>query len=87
MVRTPTGRMDQAPSDSRDEKLVNDRQLDDAVQFLLAGSEHSIEFLRLRNGTRETVQHEPTRLKAGVSGISQGMVVRARGWNNMFKAW
>ena len=78
--------MDQAPCDSRDEKLVNDRQLDDAVQFLLAGFEHSVELLRLGNGTWEAVQHEPTGLKADVSGISQGTVMGARGWNNMLKA-
>ena len=47
--------MDQTPSDSRDEQLVGDRQLDDVVKLLLAGLEHGIEFLGLRNCARETV--------------------------------
>jgi len=59
--------MDQAPSDSRDEELVNDGQLDDAVQFLLAGLEHGVEFLGLGDGTWETVQDEPIKLNIDVS--------------------
>lgn len=55
--------MDQAPGDSRDEELVSDGQLDDAVKLLLAGLEHSIEFLGLGDCTWETVQHESIRLK------------------------
>lgn len=63
MVRASTGRMDQTPSNPRDEKMVNDRQLDDVVQFLLAILEHRIELLGLRNSAWKTVQHEPARLE------------------------
>lgn len=59
--------MDQAPGNSRDEELVNDGQLDDAVQFLLARLEHGIEFLGLRDGTRETIQDESVSLKIDMS--------------------
>ena len=47
--------MYQAPSNPRDEELVDDQQLDDAVQFFLATLEHGIKFLGLGNGARETV--------------------------------
>lgn len=47
--------MNQAPSNPRDEELVSDRQLNNAVQFLLATLEHGIKFLSLGDGARETV--------------------------------
>ena len=62
MVRASAGRVDQTPGNTRDEKLVDDRQLDDVVQFLLAILEHGIELFSLGNGTWETVQHESARL-------------------------
>jgi len=71
--------MDQTPSDSRDEELVNDRQLDDTVQFLLASLEHGIKLLGLRNGAWETVQHEPARLKNGVSWVFRGHIYSQKG--------
>ena len=47
--------MDQAPGNPRDEELVSDQHLNDAIQFFLATLEHGIKFLGLRNGARETV--------------------------------
>ena len=61
--------MNQASSDPRDEELISDQHLNDAVQFLLAGLEHCIKFLGLRDSTGEAVQHEPKMFKIDVSRV------------------
>lgn len=67
--------MYQAPSNPRDEELVGDQQLDDAVKFFLATLEHVIKFLGLRNGARETIQYESARLKICEQGVSAGTFI------------
>ena len=61
--------MNQPSSNPRNEELIGDQHLNDAVQFLLAGLEHCVKFLGLRNGAGETVQHEPRVFKIDVSRV------------------
>jgi hypothetical protein len=47
--------MDESSSNTRDQELVWDLQLNDVVKLLLPFSEHCVELLSLRNRTRETI--------------------------------
>jgi hypothetical protein len=47
--------VDETTSDSGDEELIRDEELDNAVELFTAGVEHGIEFLSLNNGPREPV--------------------------------
>ena len=42
VVGPPTSRVDQAPSDTRNQKLVIDLELDHRVQFLLTVRKHPV---------------------------------------------
>ena len=58
MVGAPAGGVDEAPGDARDEELVGDGELYDRVERLFPGSEHRVEFLRLRDRAREAVENK-----------------------------
>ncbi len=51
--------MYKATSDARNEELIVDEELHHRIKFLSTGVEHSIEFLRLRHGSGETIKDEP----------------------------
>jgi len=58
VVRASTGGVDEAPRDTRDEELVGDLELDDRIEHLFPRGEHRVEFLCLRDRTRETVERK-----------------------------
>jgi len=64
VVRASTGGVDETPRDTRNEELVGDLELDDRIEHLFPRGEHRVEFLCLRDRTRETVERKavlPTR--------------------------
>ena len=59
MIGPSTSRVNQAAGNTRNEQLVVYLELNDRVQILLLGFKHSVEFLGLRNRTREAIENEP----------------------------
>lgn len=51
--------MNKAASDARNEELIVDEQLYHRIKLLPTGIEHSVELLRLRHGSGETIKYEP----------------------------
>ena len=52
--------MDETASDTADEKLVVDLELNGVLELLLLGDQHLVELLSLRDGPRESIENEST---------------------------
>lgn len=63
MIRPPTSRVDETASDTGDEELVVDEELDDAVQLFLPRHKEGVEFLGLWDGAGEAVEDESARVR------------------------
>ena len=51
--------MDETASDTADQDVVRDQQLDCMIDLLLFGRQHGIELFSLWSGAREAIQNEP----------------------------
>lgn len=58
VVRATGGGVDETASDTGDEKLVSDLELDGVLERLGLGLEHAVELDGLGNGARETIEDE-----------------------------
>ena len=58
VICAPTGRVDEASCDTRDEELVRDDEFYGRVERLSARGEHRVQLFSLRNCTRETIEYK-----------------------------